>query len=64
MLYTFPITRHILMEAIKISRTARNFPTNLIFKPGMINKFILLIKYWILNKKFLLKYVSEVKSKN
>ena len=36
-----------------ISRTARNFPTNLIFKPGMIITSFLLIKYWMLNKNLL-----------
>ena len=36
-----------------ISRTARNFPTNLIFKPGMIITSLLLIRYWILNKELL-----------
>tara|TARA_Y100001970_G_scaffold184921_1_gene224908 strand:+ start:1071 stop:1760 length:690 start_codon:yes stop_codon:yes gene_type:complete len=38
-----------------ISRTARNFPTNLIFKPGMIITSFLLIKYWIFNKDLLSK---------
>ena len=36
-----------------ISRTARNFPTSLIFKPGMILTSILLIRYWILNKELI-----------
>ena len=36
-----------------ISRTARNFPTNLIFKPGMIITSLLLIRYWFLNKQLL-----------
>ena len=36
-----------------ISRTARHFPTNLIFKPGMIITSLLLIRYWILNKELL-----------
>ena len=46
-----------------ISRTARNFPTNLIFKPGMIITSILLIRYWILNKQLLLK-VEPINSKS
>ena len=36
-----------------ISRTARTFPTYLIFKPGMIITSFLLIKYWMLNKNLL-----------
>ena len=36
-----------------ISRTARNYPTWLIFKPGMIITAILLIRYWNLNKKLM-----------
>ena len=39
-----------------ISRTARNFPTSLIFKPGMILTSILLIRYWILNKELISKF--------
>ena len=31
---------------VSISRTARTFPTYLIFKPGMILTALLLIKYW------------------
>ena len=46
-----------------ISRTARNFPTNLIFKPGMIITSILLIRYWILNKQLLLK-VEPINSRS
>ena len=34
-----------------ISRTARNFPAYLIFKPAMIFTSFLLIKYWIITKK-------------
>ena len=34
---------------ISISRTARTYPTYLIFKPGMILTAFLLIKYWIAN---------------
>ena len=36
-----------------ISRTARNFPTSLIFKPGMILTSVLLIRYWVLNKELI-----------
>ena len=36
---------------VSISRTARTYPTYLIFKPTMIFTAILLIKYWIANNK-------------
>jgi hypothetical protein len=36
-----------------ISRTARVFPTYLIFKPAMFLTSYLLIKYWIYNKKII-----------
>ncbi len=42
-----------------ISRTARNFPTNLIFKPGMIITSLILFRYWILNKELLIKIDPE-----
>ena len=35
--------------SVSISRTARPYPTYLIFKPGMIITAFLLIKYWIAN---------------
>ena len=34
---------------VSISRTARTYPTYLIFKPGMIITAFLLIRYWIAN---------------
>ena len=37
--------------AVSISRTARTYPTYLIFKPAMIITAIILIKYWIKNNK-------------
>tara|TARA_Y100000590_G_scaffold424255_1_gene530911 strand:+ start:505 stop:1206 length:702 start_codon:yes stop_codon:yes gene_type:complete len=37
--------------AVSISRTARTYPTYLIFKPAMIITAIILIKYWIVNNK-------------
>ena len=46
---TFPY----LDGGTSISRTARNFPTNLVFKPGMIVTSFLLIRYWTLNKQLL-----------
>ena len=38
-----------------ISRTARVFPTYLIFKPAMFITSFLLIKYWLTNKKIILQ---------
>ena len=37
-----------------ISRTARVFPTYLIFKPAMFLTSFLLIKYWIYNKEIIM----------
>ena len=42
-----------------ISRTARVFPTYLIFKPAMFLTAYLLIKYWIHNKKIVLSICGE-----
>ena len=42
-----------------ISRTARVFPTYLIFKPAMFLTAYLLIKYWIYNKKIVLSIYGE-----
>ena len=36
---------------VSISRSARTYPTYLIFKPGMIITAILLIQYWLANHK-------------
>ena len=44
-----------------ISRTARVFPTYLIFKPAMFLTAYLLIKYWIHNKKIILSIYGEHK---
>ena len=44
-----------------ISRTARVFPTYLIFKPAMFLTAYLLIKYWIYNKKIVLEIHGEHK---
>ena len=57
----FPNPEHILHDTIpyidgkaSISRTARVFPTYLIFKPAMFLTSFLLIKYWLNNKKIIL----------
>ncbi len=47
-----------------ISRTARVFPTYLIFKPGMFFTSYLLIKYWMYNKDFVLQLDSNSKNAN
>ena len=44
-----------------ISRTARVFPTYLVFKPAMFLTAYLLIKYWIHNKKIVLSIYGEHK---
>jgi len=41
--------------SLSISRSARTYPTYLIFKPGMIITAILLIQYWIANNKLFQK---------
>ena len=47
-----------------ISRTARVFPTYLIFKPAMFLTSFLLIKYWINNKLIMKKFDNENKNIN
>ena len=44
-----------------ISRTARVFPTYLVFKPAMFLTAYLLIKYWIQNKNIVLSIYGEHK---
>ena len=48
---------------VSISRTARTYPTYLIFKPGMIVTAILLIKYWIANNSLIGIINNESKKK-
>ena len=50
--------------AVSISRTARYFPTYLIFKPAMFLTSYLLIKYWIYNKEIVIFFDKEHKYKN
>ena len=64
----FPNQEHILHNTFpyidggaSISRTARVFPTYLIFKPAMFLTSYLLIQYWILNKKIILNFDAESK---
>ena len=44
-----------------ISRTARPYPSWLVFKPAMFLTSYLLIRYWYLNKEILLKIGGEHK---
>ena len=45
-----------------ISRTARVFPTYLIFKPAMFLTSYLLIKYWLYNKLIIQKIIGDHKN--
>tara|TARA_B100002019_G_C21224916_1_gene576839 strand:- start:553 stop:1266 length:714 start_codon:yes stop_codon:yes gene_type:complete len=47
-----------------ISRTARVFPTYLVFKPAMFFTSFLLIKYWLYNKDIILKINEGHKNLN
>jgi len=49
---------------VSISRTARTFPTYLIFKPSMIFTSILLIIYWIKTSKIINSYENLENKKN
>ena len=64
----FPNSAHVLTGTIpyfdgkaSISRTARVFPTYLIFKPAMFLTSYLLIKYWINNKIIMKNFNGEEK---
>ena len=65
----FPNKEHIIHNTIpyidggaSISRTARVFPTYLIFKPAMFLTAYLLIKYWLYIKKIILNIHGEHKN--
>ena len=67
----FPNQKDILHSTIpyfdggaSISRTARVFPTYLVFKPAMFITSFLLIKYWMYNKKIISLIEPENKYKN
>ena len=55
---TFPY----LDGGASISRTARPFPTWLIFKPAMFLTSYLLIRYWLYNKNIILKFDENNKN--
>ncbi len=48
---------------VSISRSARTYPTYLLFKPGMILTAILLMQYWIANNK-LFKIIDKESANN
>ena len=67
----FPNKEHVISNTIpyfdggtSISRTARVFPTYLIFKPAMFFTSYLLYKYWIYNKKIILNISENNKNLN
>jgi len=49
---------------VSISRTARYYPTYLIFKPAMFLTSYLLIKYWIYNREIINFFDKDCKYKN
>ena len=58
--YPFPY----LDGGVSISRTARYFPTYLIFKPAMFFTSYLLIIYWLNNRKIINQFEENNKYKN
>ena len=65
----FPNKEHVIHNTIpyidggaSISRTARVFPTYLIFKPAMFLTAYLLIRYWLYIKKIILNIHGEHKN--
>ena len=64
----FPNQEDVILNTIpyfdggtSISRTARVFPTYLIFKPAMFLTSYLLIKYWLWNKNIIEHFEGETK---
>ena len=65
----FPNPAHVIHNTFpyidggaSISRTARVFPTYLVFKPLMIFTSFLLIKYWLYNKKIINSFEENHKN--
>ena len=65
----FPNDEHVILNTIpyidgqtSISRTARVFPTYLIFKPAMFLTSYLLIKYWLYTKEIILFLTKIIKT--
>ena len=57
----FPMLFPYIDGGASISRTARYFPTYLIFKPAMFLTSYLLIKYWLYNKEIILSFGKNSK---
>ena len=49
---------------VSISRTARYYPTYLVFKPAMLLTSYLLIRYWIYNREIINFFDKDCKYKN
>ena len=47
------------MEGASISRTARPYPSWLVFKPAMFLTSFLLIKYWLFNKSIIIFFKKD-----
>ena len=67
----FPNQEDVILNTIpyfdggtSISRTARVFPTYLIFKPAMFLTSYMLIKYWIWNKAIITHFQGDTKNIN
>jgi len=65
----FPNPEHVIHNTIpyidgqvSISRTARVFPTNLIFKPAMFLTSYLLVKYWLYTKEIIIFFNKDHKN--
>ena len=65
----FPNDEHVILNTIpyidgktSISRTARVFPTYLIFKPAMFLTSYLLIKYWLYTKEIIIFFNKNHKN--
>ena len=56
-------TIHYIDGGVSISRTARVFPTYLIFKPAMFITAFFLIQYWRFNSNFMLKICPQLNYK-
>ena len=65
----FPNQEHIVHNSLwpyldggmSISRTARPYPSWLVFKPGMFLTSFLLIKYWLYNKDLIINFNKDHK---
>jgi len=49
--------------SLSISRSARGYPTYLVFKPGMVITAIFLIRYWAANNRLFCKINNEEENK-